>query len=86
MYIYGCNDESGENVLEEKGREWKLPHLLYADDLVLWGKLEGNLWAMVGYFPEICRRGGLEVNAGKIKVMVLSEEEGLEYEVCVICI
>ena len=37
----------------------------------------------MGYFPEICRRGGLEVNAGKIKVMVLSEEEGLEYEVCV---
>ena len=36
---------------------------------------------MVGWFAEVCRRGGLKVNAGKSKVMVLNGEEGLEYEV-----
>ena len=27
---------------QEKGREWRLPDLLYADDLVLYEGLEGN--------------------------------------------
>ena len=35
---------------------------------------------MVGHFVEVCRRG-LNVNAGKSKVMVLNGEEGLECEV-----
>ena len=29
------------------------------------------------------KRSDLKVNAGKIKVMVLGREEGLEFEVCV---
>ena len=32
----------------EDGREWKLPGLLYADDLVLCGESEEDLRAMVG--------------------------------------
>ena len=34
-------------------------------------------------FVEVYRRRDLKVNAGKIKVMVLGGEEGLEYEVCI---
>ena len=36
---------------------------------------------MVECFAEVCRRRGLKVNAGKSKVVVLGEEEGLEGEV-----
>ena len=35
----------------------------------------------MGWFSEVCRRRGLEVNVGKCKVMVLNGEEGLECEV-----
>ena len=31
----------------KEGRQWRLPGLLYADDLVLCGESEGNLKAMV---------------------------------------
>ena len=34
-------------------------------------------------FVEVWRRRGLKVKAGKSKVMVLGDEEGLECEVCV---
>ena len=61
--------------------EWRLPGLLYADDLVLYGESEEDLKAMVGQFAVVCRRRGLKVNAGKSKVMVLNGEEGLECEV-----
>ena len=42
----------------EEGREWRLPGLLYADDLVLYGKSEEDLKIvrMVGWFPEVCRK------------------------------
>ena len=60
-----------------------MPGLLYADDLVLCGESEGDLKVMVGRFVEVCRRRGLNVNAGKSKVMVLGGEEGLECEVCI---
>ena len=55
--------------------------LLYADDLVLCGKSEEDLRAIVGHFIEVCRRRGLKVNAGKSKVMLLVGKEGLECEV-----
>ena len=64
----------------EDGREWRLPDLLYADDLVLCGELEEDL-RVVGRFAEECKRRRLEVNAGKIKVMVLNGGEGLECKV-----
>ena len=65
----------------EEGREWRLPGLLYADDLVLCGESEEDLRVIVGRFVEVCRRRGLKVNVGKSKVMVLNREEGLECEV-----
>ena len=63
--------------------EMRLPGHLYADDLDLCGESEEDLRTMVGFFVEVCRRRGLEVNAGKSKVMVLGGEEGLDCEVCV---
>ena len=49
------------------GREWRLPGLLYVDDLVICGNSKEYLMAMVGRFAEGYRRG-LKVNAGKSKV------------------
>ena len=37
----------------------------------------------MGYFVEVCRRGGMRVNAGKRTMMVLGVEEGLKCEVCI---
>ena len=45
--VYMDTDESGDG---KEGREWKLPGLLYVDDLVLYGELEEDLRAMVGCF------------------------------------
>ena len=59
------------------GREWRLPGLLYADDLVLYGEPEKDLRVMVRWFAEVCRRRGLKVNVGKRKVMVVNGDEGL---------
>ena len=55
--IYGCSDESLENGDGKERKEWRLPGLLYADDLVLCGESEENLRAMVGWFVEMYRRG-----------------------------
>ena len=52
----------------EEEREWRLPVLLYVD----------NLRAMVGCFVEVCRRRGLKMNESNSKVMVLNGDEGLE--------
>ena len=70
----------GVSFMEDR-REWILPGLLYADDLVLCVVSEEDLRVMVGRFAEVSRRRGLKVNAGKIKVMILNGEEGLECEV-----
>ena len=59
-----------------EGREWRLPSLLYADDLVLCGESEEDLRAIVGRFIEACRRIGLEAYAGKSKVILLGREGG----------
>ena len=67
----------------EDGRESRLGDLLYADDLFLCGESEEDLRAIVGRLVVVCRRRGLKVNAGKSKVMIPSEEEGLECEVYV---
>ena len=42
----------------EKGGDWRLLGLLYADDLVLCGEFEEDLRAMVRRFIEVCRRRG----------------------------
>ena len=59
----------------EEGREWRLPGILYTDDLVLCGESKEDLRAIVGWFIGMCRRD-LKVNACKSKVMGLNEEEG----------
>ena len=43
QYIYECSDEGSENGNGNEGREWRLSGLLYADDLVLCSKSEGDL-------------------------------------------
>ena len=72
----------GVSLLEDE-REWRLPSLLYADDLVLCGESEEDLGVMVGRFAEVCSRRRRKVNAAKCKVMALNGEEGLECEVYV---
>ena len=85
---YGRSDEGGENgdgevrFLEE-GREWRLPGLFYADDLVLCGESYEDLRAMMEHFVEVYKRRVLKVSAGKSKIIVLNGEKGLECEVCV---
>ena len=69
--IYGCSDERGEDKDGKEGREWRLPGLLHADDLVLCGELEEDLRATVGRLVEVCRRKELKVN-DKSKVMVIN--------------
>ena len=61
---------------QEDIREWRLPDLLHADDLVLYGVLEEDLRVMVRQFTGVCKRRGLKVNAG-----IEWREEGLEREV-----
>ena len=63
--IYGCSDEGGEDRDGKEGREWRLPGLLYANDLVLCGASEKDLRAMMEWIVEVCRRRGLKVNASE---------------------
>ena len=67
---------------QEEGREWRLPCLLYADELVLCSESEEDLREMEGHFFEVCKRS-MKVNTGKSKMMVLGGEEGLESKVCI---
>ena len=41
--VYGCSDERCVNRDGEEGRKWRLPSLLYADDLVLCGELDEDI-------------------------------------------
>ena len=43
---------------QEEGREWRLPGLLYADNVVLCGESEEDLRTIEGHFIEVCRRRG----------------------------
>ena len=83
QYVYGYSDEGGENGDGEEKREWRLPALSYADDLVLYGESKEDLKAIVERFVEVCTRRGLKVNAGKTKGMMLKGDEGLECEASV---
>ena len=75
--IYGCSDERGESrdgsKVPEEEREWRLPIILYVDDLVLCGESEEDPKMMIGRFVKVCRRRGLKVNGDKIKMMMLGE-------------
>ena len=78
QYIYGCSDEE-----DGDGKEWRLPSLLCANDLVLCSESEEDMRVMVGQFLEVYRKRGLKDNAGKSKEMVMNGEERLECEVCI---
>src|SRR5678816_3342672 len=58
----------------ENGGEWRVPNLLYADDLVLCGESEESLRGLVERFGRVCKRKGLKVNIDKSKVVVVSED------------
>ena len=68
-----------------------MPGFLYADDIVLCGKLEGDLREMLKCFVEVCRnvllkcvgKKGVKVNEVKRKVIVLGGEEEPECDVYV---
>ena len=76
----GYSDEGDKDGDGKEGRDWRLPFLFYADDLVLCGESEEELRAMMGLFGEVCRRC-LKVNTSKSKVMLLNGQKGLECEV-----
>src|SRR5678815_3213676 len=64
-----------DNVrMMENEREWRVPYLLYKDDLVLRGESEESLRGMVERFGRVCKRRGFKVNVDKNKVMVVSED------------
>ena len=65
---------------QKEGREWRLPGLLYADDLVMCGVSEEDLRAMVGRFVEVSRRKSLKANCDKSIGMLLNGEKGLKFE------
>ena len=82
-----CSEERSEDRDEEdgsetlkKGREWRLPGLLYEDDIILCGESEQDLEVVMERFVDVCRRC-LKVNANKIKVIVLIKEEELKCEI-----
>ena len=78
LYMDGVMKElmigvGGEGMrVVKNGREWRVPCLLYADDLVLCGESEESLRKMVECFGRVCKRRGLKVNGEKSKVMVVS--------------
>ena len=78
LYMYGemkelLNIEVGKGVrLIENGKEWKVPCLLYADDLVSCSESVENL-RLGELFGRVCKRRGMKVNVDKSKMMVVSE-------------
>ena len=63
QHIYEGSD-GYENGDGKEGGEWRLPGLLYANDLVLCVKSEEDLRVMMGLFLEVCRRRVLKANVG----------------------
>ena len=74
--------EAGNEVSE--GGEYRLPGLLYADDLVLSGEFEEDLKVMAGRFVEVRRGRGLIFNVDKRKVMMSHLDEGLKCKIHVV--
>ena len=80
LYMDGVMKEmlggvDGEGVrMVVNGREWRVPCLLYADDLVLCSESEEGLRKLVERFGRVCKRRGLTVNTDKSKVMVMIDE------------
>src|SRR5678815_2452669 len=64
---------NGVRMMENRD-EWRVPYLLYADDLVLCGESEESFRGLVERFGRVCKGKGLKVNVDKSKVMVVSED------------
>ena len=71
--MLGGMDGEGVRMVVNR-REWSVPCLLYADDLVLCSESEEGLRKLVERFGRVCKRRGLTVNTDKSKVMVMSDE------------
>ena len=65
----------------KKERQWRLPGLMYANELVLCGESREDL--RVGLFADVFKRKGRILNADKTKLMLLGGEEGPIYEILV---
>src|SRR5678815_4456267 len=80
LYMDGVMKElemgvAGNGVrMMENGGEWRVPYLLYADDLVLCSESEESLRGLVERFGRMSKSRGLKVNVDKSKVMVVSED------------
>ena len=70
----------GVRFMEEM-RKWRLPDLLYTDNLGFCGESEENLTMMAIHFVEVYKRRGLKVKTDKSKVMVSGGEKGLECKI-----
>src|SRR5678816_4042181 len=75
LYMDGVMKElevgvAGNGVrMMKNGDEWRVPYLLYADDLVLCCESEESLRGLVERFGKVCKRRGLKINVDKSKVM-----------------
>ena len=49
------------NKFPEEGREWRIPGLLYTNNLGFCSRSEEDLKVMMGRFVEVCR-SGLKIN------------------------
>lgn len=47
-------------VSDENSRKWRVPSLLYVDDLVLWSEFDNNV-RLVDRFDYVCKRRNLKV-------------------------
>lgn len=55
--------------LIENEREWSVPCLLYAVDLILCSESKENLRVLVERFFRVCKRRGMQVNVDKSKMI-----------------
>ena len=54
--IYGCIDERDGNGYGEERKDWRLPGILYADDLALCSESKEDLKVIVRHFVLVCRK------------------------------
>ena len=55
--------------LIENEREWSVPCLFYAVDLILCSESKENLRVLVERFFRVCKRRGMQVNVDKSKMI-----------------
>ena len=65
-------------LLDQRGNNWKVNQLLYADDTMLLGYSKENIQRLLNEFDNVCERRILKMNVGKSKMLVCgkSRREG----------